>query len=129
MSNGFPPGVIGQHILYELVPKLSLDEKNRQLILKISDDIYSIAAFLSVNCGAHVLDVKVHNFPGGGYTAFILLAESHLAIHTWPEKEYASMDIFGCRKEFIDKTLELFPNCLEGLSFCIKSSRVIERGL
>lgn len=33
---------------------------------------------------------------GTGATAVILLAESHAAVHTWPEWNYAAVDVFGC---------------------------------
>lgn len=35
-----------------------------------------------------------HNFPGGGYTAVLCLTESHLSIHTWPEHNYLTFDVF-----------------------------------
>ena len=35
-----------------------------------------------------------HNFPGGGYTGVVCLTESHLSIHTWPERNYVTFDIF-----------------------------------
>lgn len=35
-----------------------------------------------------------HNFPGGGYTGVVCLTESHLSIHTWPEQQYATFDVF-----------------------------------
>jgi S-adenosylmethionine decarboxylase len=35
-----------------------------------------------------------HNFPGGGFTGVVCLTESHLSIHTWPEKNYVTFDIF-----------------------------------
>jgi len=37
-----------------------------------------------------------HQFPGGGVTGMVLLAESHIAIHTWPEKDYLTLDIYVC---------------------------------
>ncbi|MBN1913317.1 MAG: adenosylmethionine decarboxylase [Candidatus Omnitrophica bacterium] len=40
----------------------------------------------------------VHKFPVQGVTGVILLAESHIAIHTWPEHDYISIDIFTCGK-------------------------------
>jgi S-adenosylmethionine decarboxylase len=35
-----------------------------------------------------------HDFPGGGYTGVVCLTESHLSVHTWPEKEYLTFDVF-----------------------------------
>ncbi|GHN02410.1 hypothetical protein WSM22_38990 [Cytophagales bacterium WSM2-2] len=35
-----------------------------------------------------------HNFEGGGYTAVVCLAESHLSIHTWPDINYATFDVY-----------------------------------
>lgn len=37
-----------------------------------------------------------YQFKPEGVTAVILLAESHISIHTWPEKNYAALDIFTC---------------------------------
>ncbi len=42
------------------------------------------------------LKVSVHKFPEQGITGVVLLAESHIAIHTWPECSYAAVDIFTC---------------------------------
>lgn len=35
-----------------------------------------------------------HDFPGGGFTGVICLAESHLSIHTWPDRNYVTFDIY-----------------------------------
>ncbi len=44
-----------------------------------------------------VLDVRLHHFgEGGGVTGVVLLAESHISIHTWPEHALAAVDIFVC---------------------------------
>jgi len=47
--------------------------------------------------GASLLKIFLHEFPSsGGITGVALLAESHMSIHTWPEKDYAAIDIFMC---------------------------------
>jgi len=45
---------------------------------------------------ATVIRVFCHEFNPKGITGVALLAESHLAIHTWPEEGYAAADIFTC---------------------------------
>ena len=46
--------------------------------------------------GLNELNHLFHKFPDSGVTGVILLAESHFAIHTWPEKNYLTLDIFVC---------------------------------
>ena len=47
-------------------------------------------------CGAHVLQTMSHHFNPQGVTAICLLSESHISIHTWPEKGEAAVDVFTC---------------------------------
>lgn len=47
--------------------------------------------------GATVLDARFHSFgPGAGITGVVLLAESHISVHTWPEHGFAALDLFLC---------------------------------
>ena len=46
--------------------------------------------------GLTEIDHLFHQFPDSGVTGVVLLAESHFAIHTWPEKNYLTLDIFVC---------------------------------
>jgi S-adenosylmethionine decarboxylase len=46
--------------------------------------------------GATLLKLTSHKFSPQGVTALGLLAESHIAIHTWPETGYAAVDVFTC---------------------------------
>ena len=48
-------------------------------------------------CGLTVVGEHWHPFPeGGGVTGALLLAESHIAIHTWPELGSATLDVYVC---------------------------------
>ena len=48
-------------------------------------------------CGATVLHTHVHEFSSnGGVSGVAVLAESHISIHTWPELDFAALDIFMC---------------------------------
>jgi len=47
--------------------------------------------------GAQVLNENIHDFGSGqGVTGVVMLAESHISIHTWPEYGYAALDVFMC---------------------------------
>ena len=47
--------------------------------------------------GATLLHIHLHHFtPNGGVSGVAVLAESHISIHTWPERGYAALDIFMC---------------------------------
>lgn len=43
-----------------------------------------------------VLELFSHGFSPEGFTAVAMLAESHIFIHTWPEKRYVAVDVFTC---------------------------------
>jgi len=51
-----------------------------------------------------------HQFPSGGVTGTVVLAESHVAIHTWPEDSYVTLDVFVCNmhQDNRDKAQRLF---------------------
>lgn len=46
--------------------------------------------------GATLLELNAHAFSPHGFTAVAILAESHLAVHSWPERGYVAVDVFTC---------------------------------
>jgi S-adenosylmethionine decarboxylase len=47
--------------------------------------------------GATLLNIDLHHFtPNNGVSGVAVLAESHMSIHTWPERGYAALDVFVC---------------------------------
>ncbi len=51
----------------------------------------------AVTAGATILHSHFHHFsPNGGVSGVVVLAESHISIHTWPERGFAAIDIFMC---------------------------------
>ena len=47
--------------------------------------------------GATLLHIHLHHFePNGGVSGVAVLAESHISIHSWPEANYAALDVFMC---------------------------------
>ena len=47
-------------------------------------------------CGATIVAHNFHQFIPYGVSGVVVIAESHLAIHTWPEYGYAAIDLFTC---------------------------------
>ncbi len=46
--------------------------------------------------GATIVEVVFHKFSPWGISGVVVISESHLAIHIWPEKRYAAVDVFTC---------------------------------
>ncbi len=46
-----------------------------------------------------MLGISFHQFQPEGVTGMVLIRESHIAIHTWPEEGYVASDIFTCGQE------------------------------
>ncbi len=60
-------------------------------------DVLRAAARTAVHAGGgHVLDEAMAVFPNGAVTLVLVLAESHLSIHTWPEESLVALDLFAC---------------------------------
>ena len=77
--------------------------------------------------GAQILFSHFHSFGSGqGITGVVLLAESHISIHTWPECGFAAADIFMCGQAQPQRALELIKQALQPSSCDIQT---IKRGL
>lgn len=78
----------GLHLLVELWGSKNLNE---------ADHIDAVLRDAAKASGATILHSHMHNFsPFDGVSGVVLLAESHISIHTWPERAYAAIDIFMC---------------------------------
>ena len=60
-------------------------------------------------------------FPNGGVSGVILIEESHITIHTWPEYNFVSIDIYFCDpKVDIDNMIEEIKNFFQPINLCLK---------
>lgn len=55
----------------------------------------------------HIIGERFHSFKPQGFTGILLLSESHISIHTWPENELAVLSFFSCGQEDPDETIEV----------------------
>jgi spermidine synthase len=66
-------------------------------LLRDADAIAALCRAQVAACGLTVVGEHWHHFPeGGGVTGALLLAESHVALHTWPERGSATLDVYVC---------------------------------
>ena len=73
-----------------------------------------------------MIDAHLHRYAPQGVAGVVLLAESHLSIHTWPEHGYAAVDVFTCGDCVPHRAV---PVLVEGL--CAERAEVLslERGV
>lgn len=104
---------VGKHFIVEL-SECSVEVLNNLSKVK---EILSQAA---VNANTEVKELAFHHFYPQGVSGVVVIAESHISIHTWPENGYAALDIYTCgdkanprvacdyiAKEFSAKTIHL----------------------
>ncbi len=82
---------LGNHIIldiYECDSKLLNDvDVMRKILVETTQEI-----------GAKVVSEGYKKFSPVGISAFVIITESHISVHTWPEHRYAAVDIFSCNK-------------------------------
>lgn len=78
----------GAHLIVDLYDAERLDD---------IDHIEETLRHCVEEAGATLLHIHLHHFePNGGVSGVAVLAESHISIHSWPEANYAAIDIFMC---------------------------------
>lgn len=111
-----PKEKLGMHLIAELYVTDSSVLNNQERINNALVDS-AIAGNMTV------INVASHKFSPHGVTSLILLAESHISIHTWPEHGYAAVDIFACGKGEPLKSLERLKELLP-----VKEIKVLKVG-
>lgn len=81
----------------------------------------------AIEARATIVNVVFHKFNPIGISGVVVIAESHLAIHTWPEHKYAAVDVFTCG-DLLDGNIAIshIAERFESLRYVVKK---IERGL
>ncbi len=113
------PTPLARHTLLELhqcdVALLNSPNELKELLLE------------SVRRGQGTIVAEVfHTFSPHGVTGVVVIAESHVAIHTWPEHDYAAVDIFSCGSKLDHAAIR---DCIQaGLHAGRVESRELTRG-
>ncbi len=107
----------GLHITVDLYGAQNLDKI--ELVQSLMEKCISA-------CGATLLHIHLHHFtPNNGVTGVAVLAESHISVHTWPEKEFAAFDIFMCGNSQPELAIEILE---KGFNATSKKVNIIYRG-
>ena len=108
---------LGTHLLADLSGILA--ER-----LRDCDALERLLREAAVAAGAQVLHGHFHSFgPGQGITGVLLLAESHISIHTWPECSFAAVDIFMCGAAQPQRALDIVKDALQAPQCQLQSVR------
>lgn len=86
---GSAVNALGRHILAEI-------HGCEGEILNNMQRVENIMVQAALEAGAEVREVAFHKFSPQGVSGVVVISESHLAIHTWPEHGYAAVDVFTC---------------------------------
>jgi len=109
--------VMGQHLLIECRGEhASLTRDNlKELMTKAANA-----------SGATIIASHFHQFGGhGGVTGVLMLAESHITVHTWPEAQYAAFDVFMCGNADPSVAANMIAQRFPTADVCIKK---VDRG-
>lgn len=93
------PQALGRHVHLELyqcpVVRISAPEDSEKVLLEAARIMR-----------ATIIGSHFHTFSPYGVSGVVIIAESHLTIHTWPEHQYAAVDVFSCGDLDLDAGLE-----------------------
>lgn len=90
----------GYHLIVDL-------EECDSRSLASSDSMLKLCHGVADILGSRVLKSAAHQFEPAGVTAFVLIAESHISVHTWPESKKLFFDVFTCKEDVdVDRILD-----------------------
>ncbi len=108
----------GTHLLIDLDGCVNLDN------IDVIEHALKDAALAG---GATILNVDLHRFePNGGVSGVVVLSESHITIHTWPENGFAALDVFMCGECDPYKSIPVLKRAFKPATVQVTESR---RGL
>ena len=80
--------------------------------------------------GVTIVGSAFHQFQGGGVTGAVILAESHLALHTWPEYGTVTVDVYICNVQHngAQRALEIYRSLQSHFLPAQTNESVVSRG-
>ena len=109
---------LGTHITWDVY---NCNAESLSFIPKVKEVLNTIVEELQLS----KVNESFKQFEPIGVTGFILLEESHVSIHSWPEHQFAAVDIFSCKPFDAEKIQKLLMSSFNSDKVIIKQ---IERG-
>ena len=105
----------GSHLIIDLFGAKRLDDlRHIERTLKRCVEV----------AGATLLHIHLHHFtPNGGVSGVAVLSESHISIHSWPEANYAALDVFMCGNAKPHLTIDVLKNAFDAQHMVVKEHR------
>jgi S-adenosylmethionine decarboxylase len=105
----------GFHLIIDLFGARRLDDlKHIERTLKRCVEV----------AGATLLHIHLHHFtPNGGVSGVAVLSESHISIHSWPEADYAALDVFMCGEAKPHLAIDVLKQAFHAREVVVKEHR------
>jgi S-adenosylmethionine decarboxylase len=98
--------IIGHHSTWDIY---HCDKDVLSFVPRIEEILHLVVDELKLS----KVNAAFKQFHPVGVTGFILLEESHISIHTWPEHNFAAVDVFSCQPFDVDKVKTLLQDFLK----------------
>jgi len=119
--------MFGPHLMLDCYGCDETKLKNLEFVLKFLDDLPDIINMHKISA-PHAIDYpgKPGSFDKGGISAVVIIAESHISMHTFPSYNYMNVDIFSCKNFDVEKAVKFIIK-----SFNVKKfeKKLLNRGL
>jgi S-adenosylmethionine decarboxylase proenzyme len=112
------PTPLGRHLLLDLYDC-------PEALLRFPADSETILLAAAAAMGATVIESRFHAFSPHGVSGMVIIAESHLSIHTWPQHGYAAVDVFSCGELDLEAGLAILEKSFKAGR---KEAREFKRG-
>jgi len=99
--------MFGPHLMLDCYGCNEDKLKDLKFVLKFLDDLPDLIHMHKI-AEPHAIDYTGNpkSFDKGGISAVVIIAESHISIHTFPSHKYMSVDIFSCKDFDVEKTID-----------------------
>ena len=87
---------MGRHLIVDAYEVQGKTLQNKKIMKRMLEDLPSKLK-MRILRKPIIGEIKSELYPTTGLSGFVILYESHLSFHTWPEENYAAIDVYSCR--------------------------------